>query len=217
VSQGHPPSGFDTIVEVFSTLGTTATATEPGFSSTTTSVLSATGDTASFLAIFDQTRPAGLSTDLAVGVVQAAFTTSIDVTYVASGSYTTSGAGVSRLQSALYDYTTASYVFTSIQSNHGVPTAFTLGGMDGNFQNFLTGSMTGTLPAGHHFSWLAQTDTQATENDGGATGSGSISLVLGGSTVPEPGTLAFAGLAAIGLAVLPRRNKGAERFKHQSF
>jgi hypothetical protein len=182
---GPPSNTFDTIVQLFTTNGTTATASGSGFSSTTTSNLSAVGNTASFFSTFDQSRPAGLSADLSQGVVQAQFSTSIDVTYVASGTYTASGAGVSRLASTLYDFTSSSYVFISLQANENVPTAFTLGGTAGNSQNQLVGSMTGTLPGGHTFAWLAQTDTQATTDDGGATGSGSISLIL----VPEPGTL----------------------------
>jgi hypothetical protein len=196
---------FDTIVQLFTTNGTTATATEPGFSSITTSVLSAVGDTANFLGTFDQTRPAGFSADLSQGVVQAQFTTSIDVNYVASGTYSATGAGVSRLASTLYDYTAGSYVFISLQANQNTPTSFTLGGSAGNFQNQLVGSMTGILPGGHTYSWLAQTDTQATEDDGGATGSGSISLILGGN-IPEPTALMLAGITALGLAgVRPRR------------
>jgi hypothetical protein len=208
---GPPQDQFDTIVQLFTTFGTTATATGPGFSSTTTSALSASGDTASFGATFDQSRPAGLGADLAQGVVQAFFSTTIDVSYQATGTYDASGAGVSRLASTLYDYTVGDYVFISLQANQDTTTSFTLGGTAGNFQNQLVGSMTGTLPGGHNFAWLAQTDTQATSDDGGATGSGSISLILGGGVVPEPSALVLAALAVSAITATVRRRAQFKR------
>jgi hypothetical protein len=84
----------------------------------------------------------------------------------------------------LIDVDTLTYVFRSEQSNIGGVTLLTLGGTAGNDYNILSGSLTGTLLAGHTYIWngFAQTQAYPTE-DGGATGSGDVSLTIG--AVPE--------------------------------
>src|SRR5436190_20132484 len=149
----------------FNTGGTIAAATLPGYSSTTTSLFNPGSMSGSFV----QSR-AGDVLGYSIGAVASTITTDVNVSYSAFGSFSNS-AGFTLLYSHLYDYTTSSYVFRSDQESSSGAAAFTLGGAAGNYYNNSTGSLTGTLLAGHTYQWLGQAYTYNTSGvaDGGAT------------------------------------------------
>lgn len=158
--------------------GTTAIATLPGYSSTTTSLFNPGLMAGSFV----QTR-GGDYISYSAGEVTVQFTTDTNASYTASGIYSNSG-GLTKLGGSLIDVDTLTYVFQSEQSNIGGLTFLTLGGTAGNDYNILSGSLTGTLLAGHTYIWNGFAYTQAyPTDDGGAAASGDVSLTIG--AVPE--------------------------------
>jgi hypothetical protein len=159
------------------TQGTVAAATIPGYSSTVISLY----NPASLSGSFVQSRPAG--SGYAYGLASAKFTADVDIPYAASGNFVSSD-GDSVLISYLYDYTSNSYAFYSAQESSAGLAAFTLGGATGNYYNTFTGSLTGTLLAGHSFEWFGSGKAEAVfVVDGGAVASGFASLTFG--AVPE--------------------------------
>jgi hypothetical protein len=189
--------------------GYTAAATLPGYWSTTTSVFSTTD----LSVAFDQHRGGDLN-DASFGFGRADFTASGFVSYAISGSYTNS-AGYTGLEAWLYDYTAAAMLFDNAQASSGGAATFNLGQTGGNFRNTLIGSLTGTLVAGHTYTWLATTDTEAPWTaDSGATASGSATLKFidtspDSSAVPEPSATivwSLLGIVTAGGAWWRRRN-----------
>ena len=137
-----------------------------------------------------------------------------DVDYNAAGTYTAvdSSTAFSHgrtviLESQLYDLTTSSYVYLSHQdSRQTANESFTLGGAGGDFDNVLSGSLTGTLVAGHdyRFFYQAMIDAYPLSLTYSATATGFVSLSF--VPVPEPSTGALVG---IGVVALASRRKGA--------
>lgn len=139
------------------------------------------------------------------------FTVDADTTYTLSGAYNvrdSSTAGVVFLYSYLYDYTTNVYLAESYQhSDSTVNESFTLGGLGGDYYNYSSGSLSGSLLAGHLYSWHWNAAMQAyPDSDGGASATGSVVLKIG--DLPEPGSLALVLLAGgIGAVASSRRRR----------
>jgi len=193
--------GSSTNQDYVLTVGGTATATLPGYSSTTTSAFSTVGDSAVFSSVFDQSRE-GLYGSSSGGIASTNFSSDVDVPYVASGTFLSSN-GYPALGGYLYDSTTSAYLYNSVQrSSSGA--AFTLGGTDGNYYNYFSGSLTGTLLAGHNYIWAASASNIAFPGtDDGATTSGNVTLTIGTPqvpVVPEPSGIAIWSLMALGVA-----------------
>jgi hypothetical protein len=181
-------SGNDT--DLANTGGTIAVATLPGYSSTVTSLFNPASMSGSFV----QSRQGnGYST----GQLVAVFTTDANTSYTVGGSFSNSG-GDTVLYSEVYDLTDSSFVFLSSQESAGGPAAFTVGGLAGNYQNFLSGSLTGTLLAGHTYDWVGYATTLAyPEPDGGAEAGGYVTLTLGTAAVPEASSMIVWSLLAL--------------------
>ena len=133
------------------------------------------------------------------------FSADQDIDYIASGSYTAVDPSGRRtlLYSRLHDDTAGSYVYRAEQQSYTtVNESFTLGGSGGDSYNFNSGSLTGTLIAGHnyqfHYNTFVLADTTASPS--GVTGTGNVSLTF----VPEPTT---ALLLTLGLALLGIRRR----------
>jgi hypothetical protein len=165
--------------------GTVASASLPGYSSTTTSNFSTVGNSGAFSASFVQARGGDVVFGYSNGYAYVEFTPSANVSYTASGTYSNSG-GFTYLVSYLFDFTTNAYTYYNYQESVGGPATFILGGTAGNYGNYLQGSLTGTLLAGHTYQWLGQGATEAYPTaDLGAEGSGGVSLTIGTAAVPE--------------------------------
>jgi hypothetical protein len=170
------------IADLFDPQGTTAFASLPGVSSTTTSTFFTTGNSGIFSATFVQSRDGALNGG-AYSAIEAAFTTDVNVPYTAVGTYWNSE-GRGQLFSYLYDHTENSYPYLSDQVSVGASAAFTLGETEGNFDNDNSGSLTGMLLPGHAYQWHVQVFTDAyLAADRGANANGKVSLILG--VVPE--------------------------------
>jgi hypothetical protein len=173
-------SGNNNPVVLFYTGGTVATATLPGYSSVTTSSFGQ----ALFSSTFDHSR-GGARYGYATSAVQVDFTLDANVSYAATGNYSSTG-GYIDFFSYLYDTTSNSYLYYSQQDSSAAPASFVLGGTAGNYYNDFEGNLSGTLLAGHSYEWAGRAYTQADPNaDGGATGSGGTSLTFGPAAVPE--------------------------------
>lgn len=128
------------------------------------------------------------------------FSVDMDVAFVASGSYTAIDPLGNRVNYFvfLHDLTTATDVFYSYQESRSTPNeSFTLGGTSGDHGNTFTGSLSGTLLAGHEYRLGTNTFVfSQSASAAGASASGSISLAL----VPEPGSaiLLLVGLGMLG-------------------
>jgi hypothetical protein len=162
--------------------GTPAVATLGAYSSATNPVYVTAGAYPSLLATFTQIRPGDYGS-YAAGQVNLNFISDINARYTAAGLYS-NPSGISLFQSYLFDATDNFTVYNSAQVSVGGPVVFTLGGADGNVANLSEGSLTGTLIAGHTYSWYAATTTQAyPEADLGAEAGGGATLSL--QPVPE--------------------------------
>jgi hypothetical protein len=176
--------------------GTVAIATLPGYLSTTTSNFSTAGDSAVFSGGFVHARQ-GDQFGSAYGFVAALFTTDTDVTYSARGTYSSSD-GDSGLVSYLYDNTTSISLYSSYQESFYGPAAFNLGGTAGNYGNAFSGSLTGTLLAGHSYTWLGAASTGGYPvSDLGAAAGGNVSLTIGEAAVPEASSVIVWSLLAV--------------------
>lgn len=185
----------------------TAIVSGPG-SSTTTALFGQTGVTVTF----GQSRTDNKFSD-ARGWSNSYFTPTTSETYTISGSFKNSD-GRTYLTAYLKDLTSNTYLFNNIQDDyhHTGGNTLTIGGQQGDHHNELTGNLTGMLIAGHHYRWLVRADTQAYAGpDGGATASGSASILFGPLPAvqpPEPASLAiWGGLGLVGFFATRRRRQ----------
>lgn len=189
--------------------GDTATATLlPGYSSVTTSDFSSAGDSASFSVAFSQAR--GALYGYAEGDAFVEFSISADVAYSLAGQYANT-AGWTSLSSSLYDMTAGNLFFFNVQQSN-VSDSFTLGKTEGSHYNWLEGSLTGTLLAGHSYRWIVSAVSEEfLAAESGATASGGATLLIGEpetAAVPEASSLvvwSLLGLATGGGAWWRRR------------
>ena len=140
---------------------------------------------AGFDITFDHSRTGALG-NYAQSLGSIEFSVDQNVDYVASGSYSTvdPDGGHNTFRGWLYDITDVSDIFKDYQTSYGiVDESFTLGDGFG-----YTGSLTGTLIAGHEYLFQhdASIGAAPTSLPSGATASGSISLSF--TPAPEPGT-----------------------------
>lgn len=171
--------------ESLDTGGAVVSASLPGYSSTTTSSFSTTGNSAVLSESFAQPHREGNANGYDQSYFDVYFSSDVDVPYSASGSYSNSS-GFTNLTSYLVDRTTFTYLFYNYQYSVGGPAAFSLGGTAGNFDNYFFGSLTGTLLAGHVYEWWGAGVTQAYPGaDLGAEAGGGVSLAIGAAAVPE--------------------------------
>jgi PEP-CTERM motif len=192
-------------------LGDTAVANIPGYSSTTMSLFSTAGNSASFSGSFDQTRQGagpfeGGGSQSSTGQFAWNFTTDADYTYKISGSYSNTG-GVTLLYSYLIETELGSYVSLSQQESVSGPAAFILGGTAGNYLNDSQGSLTGILPAGS-YAWQVEAITSEYDIPPtylGATASGGAILTL--EVVPEPSALVLLAIGLVSFAALGFRRR----------
>ncbi len=131
-----------------------------------------------------------------------------DATYTAAGSYTTVDPDGRRvfLQATLRDITTDSdWLFDSLQNSNSTPNeSFTLGLEEGDNGDYFDGSLTGTLIAGHEYSFYysAAIATSPSASTSDATASGNVSLSF--TPIPEPSTALLLGTSLIVLAGMRR-------------
>ncbi len=177
--------------------GTTAQAAiAPDYSSGTTSLF----NSAMMSGSFSQTRGGDLD-GYSDGWVSSRFTPDVDMSYTAAGSYSNSG-GLTYFYGELYDVTADESLFLNEQVSDGGAADFTLGGLDGNPDNTWEGSLTGILLGGHIYEWIANVYTMAnSDDDSGATASGSMSLRFGSAVVPEASSLIVWSLIAVSLRI----------------
>jgi hypothetical protein len=136
------------------------------------------------------------------------FSVDQDVNYTASGSYTAVDADgrLIDLRAWLYDITGISMLFDSTQQSRSTPDeSFTLGLTEADYAplNSFSGSLTGTLVAGHdyRFHYFAMLLANPSSSTTAATASGSVSLTF----IPEPSTALLLALGIVGLAARRRR------------
>jgi hypothetical protein len=117
------------------------------------------------------------------------------------------------LSVALTDLTSVTTLFQNVQSSFGViDEEFTLGESGGNLTNILSGSLTGTLLAGHQFQLEYNNSLYASNAGGPASAEGTFQISFApapNGAVPEPGQFFIWGslAACSGLgAVLRRRS-----------
>lgn len=140
----------------------------------------------SFTISFDHARSSEpLSTASSRG--QVFFSVNQNVDYALAGSYAAADPDGTwfELSVILYDITLDKPMLYSQQHSNSTPNeSFTLGLMEGDQLNELSGSMAGTLIAGHDYSFFYMADIVVfqTEPSAEATASGFASLTL----VPEP-------------------------------
>jgi hypothetical protein len=159
----------------------------------------------------DQTRVSALNGRAqAFGTVY--FSVDEDVSYTASGSYAAVDADGRRLLylSFLEDHTVAgTSLYRSLQESRATPNeSFTLGFTEGDFENENTGSLTGTLLAGHQYAWFhaAYLVASPTASTSSASGSGNFALTF--AAIPEPNTGLLVGLGLVALTASRRRTDG---------
>ena len=156
----------------------------------------------------------GFAQDLNHVSSQMQFSVDANISYEATGHLLmtdVSTAGHVVLQSTLLDVTANNWVFYSRQDSYTtVDESFVLGGSGGDSVNTFSGSLTGTLIAGHNYEWFYQHYSASSPGgDGGAAAIGSINLKFGdGGTgfhgVPEPTSCSIWGLGLIALVIRRR-------------
>lgn len=177
------------------------------------------GDNVTLMSTLNQKR-SGDFLDISRGLNSALyFTVAANSSYTLSGAYSAvdvTTAGSLSFASFLYDLTTSSYLFENAQgSKNTLNESFVLGGTGGDTLNFLVGSLTGSLIAGHNYVWYSDAITNAAPDaDGGATTTGFFRLDIAGDAppaVPDGGaTLALLGLSVAALAACRRPAARAE-------
>ena len=182
------------------------TATDGTSSSTTTYNLSNDG----FNFTSDGVRDATLDS-LAMSTGAIYFSSSTNVNYVLSGTYVSDATEASGtyMSASIYDETDSIFVFDNLQESSSTPgQSFTLGQVGGDFDNFLTSSLAGTLIAGHQYvfrfdQYIYSSTADATTS---AHAIGYVNLAL----VPEPTTAALLGLGLTGVAAAGRQRRSPQ-------
>jgi hypothetical protein len=165
----------------FALSGANVVATLGGYSSTTNSMYSTSGNLGNFSATLTHVRQGGAN-GFAYSQFEVDFTTAVDSTYTASGNYSNSS-GVTTFVNLLYDNDLNADVYKNNQAISTGAAMFTLGGPEGDTGTPFIGSLTGYLPAGS-YSWLATVYTQA-EPTGGDPANAFGTLSLSVKPVPE--------------------------------
>jgi hypothetical protein len=167
------------------------------------------GDGVTLLNTLNQKR-SGLYNDLTQGYnAYMYFTVDINSTYALSGAYgvtDVSTAGYVFIESSLRDLTASPYLFFERQSSYyTLNEHFVLGGMGGDDSNYLIGSLTGSLIAGHQYQWFNRAFSTAYHGpDGGTTATGYFQLDI--DPVPDGGsTLMLLCLTVLSLAAFRRK------------
>ena len=176
------------------------TATSGGSSSKTTYDFSFSGDTGAFKFDFDHVR-AGAGNTAAQSVGQVRFSVTNEVLYSFDGIYTLAGERRIVQKVHLQDETLGfATVFLNRQESRTTTNeSFTLGLLEGDNSNFLAGSISGTLTAGHtyrlDYNYLIH---RVPASGGGATSLGNFNMNI--TPIPAPGAalLAMMGFGIVG-------------------
>ena|GEM_PF-3761734 len=122
-----------------------------------------------------------------------------DAGYSLSGQYTLGGSRDISFGVNLYDLTVGQALFLNAQESLLTTNqSFLLGRTAGDFQNGLSGSMNGSLTAGHTYRLIYDARISDNDADGDSVqASGALQLAL----VPEPGTALLLSAGLVGLAV----------------
>ena len=180
------------------------------YASTTDGSFYVNGDSADLYTAFIYQGRDGSYQSIAAGATTIDFTPAVDVTYSISGRFTNSD-GEDALEAYLYDQSTSTYAFDNYQANTTttvVNQTFGIGFTAGNFYDYLSGSLTGTLTAGHNYEWFVYAYTEAYPiADGGATAYGQAEMLLTPQSVPEPSSIMLAAMAAAGLVTIAARHR----------
>jgi hypothetical protein len=192
-------------------LQTTAFATFQGITNTTTYDFAVTGNTGHFQSSFDWMAPA-VENQYGAPHNQGSFsfqvTGLVPIEYTLSGALATVGGTNLSLVNGLRGGQ-KNVLFENYQvSNNTQDEAFILGQTGGDYNNILTGSLTGFLnPGTYLFDYSVYMQTDLSE---GANTQGFVRLDFGPlaptpAAVPEPSTFAFVGMGLLGLMAAARR------------
>jgi len=159
---------------------------------------------AAFMITFGETSGVN-SNDTGYVIAQLDFTPDANVDYSLDGAYGAldAEAGYDAYSVSLVDLTDSVALFVNSQVSVGTPSeSFTLGQVGGDSSNSLSGSLSGSLIAGHNYRFNVQSQKANLGASGIASASGFASLTF----IPEPdtGLLVMAGL--FGLAYRQRRH-----------